>query len=159
MRLPRPATVTGVDEPGTTDERAAVQVADRIARVAHRLRRATVEALEPLGLTPAQSRALRTVARSSEPMRMGELAQRMGIVPRSATSLVDALVAAGLLERATDPENRRAVLVGLSPGGRQVQDRMAQVRAQAATQILAPLSAEDTARLLALLDTVESREA
>lgn len=145
-----------VNPQGAGDDRTAVQIADRIARLAHRMRRASMLALEPLGLTPAQSRALRTVARAATPMRMGELAQRMGIVPRSATSLVDALVTDGLLERATDPDNRRVVLVSLSAGGQQVQEKMARARAQAATRILSPLTSDEIERLLVLLDTLET---
>lgn len=146
-----------VDEAAQRDDRTAVQIADRIARLAHRLRRASATTLEPLGLTPAQGRALRTVARTGEPLRMGELAERMGIVPRSATSLVDALVTAGLVVREADPDNRRVVLVRLSPGGQDVQDRMARARTQAAARILSPLSAEQAGQLLALLDTLEEQ--
>lgn len=147
-----------VNERAAGDDRTAVQIADRIARLAHRMRRASMLALEPLGLTPAQSRALRTVARAAAPMRMGELAQRMGIVPRSATSLVEALVTDGLLERSTDPANRRVVLVSLSAGGQEVQEKMARARSQAATRILSPLSPPEIERLLVLLDTLEADE-
>ena len=44
----------------------------------------TVRDLAPLGLTPAQERALRVVARSGpDGIRMGELAGLMSVVPRS----------------------------------------------------------------------------
>src|SRR3954447_21591570 len=96
------------------------ELVERLMRSAHRLRRASMKSLAPLGLTPAQERMLRLVSRGEGPWRMGELAARMGIVPRSATSLVDALEQAGLVQRDVDPHNRRAVLVSLTGHGRSV---------------------------------------
>ena len=73
-----------------------VQLADLLQRLMRRLRRAQAERLAPLGLTPAQERALRVISRSEEPLRMTELADRLGIVPRSVTTVIDALEQAGL---------------------------------------------------------------
>src|ERR1700691_3054950 len=66
------------------------------------------EGLAPLGLTPAQERALRLIARGEEPPRMTELADRLGIVPRSLTTVIDALEKAGLVRREIGPRHRRA---------------------------------------------------
>ena len=60
-----------------------VQLADLLQRQTRRLRRAQAQRLAPLGLTPAQERALRIITRSEEPLRMTELADHLGIVPRS----------------------------------------------------------------------------
>ena len=49
-------------------------------------------------------------SRADEPLRMSDLADRLGIVPRSATTVVDALESAGLATRATDPANHAAAL-------------------------------------------------
>src|SRR3954463_9064786 len=97
---------------------ATAELVERLMRSAHRLRRASMKSLAPLGLTPAQERMLRLVSRGDGARGMGELASRMGIVPRSATSLVDALEQADLVQRAVDPENRRAILVSLTDHGR-----------------------------------------
>ena len=67
-----------------------VQLADLLQRLTKRLRRAQAERLAPFGLTPAQERALRMITRSEEPPRMTELADHLGIVPRSLTTVVDA---------------------------------------------------------------------
>ena len=91
-----------------------VQLADLLHRLTRRLRRAQADRLAPLGLTPAQERALRLIARSEEPLRMTELADRLGIVPRSLTTVVDALEEAGLVRREIDPRNRRAILLRLT---------------------------------------------
>ena len=48
---------------------------------------------------------------------MTELADRLGIVPRSVTTVVDALEEAGLVRREIDPRNRRAILLRLTDQG------------------------------------------
>jgi DNA-binding MarR family transcriptional regulator len=130
------------------------ELVERLMRSAHRLRRASVRTLAPLGLTPAQERMLRLVSRGDTPWRMGELASRMGIVPRSATSLVDALEQTGLVERAIDPGNRRSILVRLTEHGRGVQREMSVARAAAGEHLFAQLDDSERAVLAELLDKV-----
>jgi len=134
------------------DEVAAGELADRLFQVAHRLRRSTQRVFAPLGLTPAQERALRIVTRSGGSVRMGEIAARMGIVPRSATGLVDRLEEAGVVRRTPDPDNRRSVLVSLDERGEALHSAMAKARADAAEELFAPLSAPQRAELARLLD-------
>jgi DNA-binding MarR family transcriptional regulator len=131
------------------------QLADLLQRLTRRLRRAQADRLAPLGLTPAQERALRIVTRSEEPLRMTELADRLGIVPRSVTTVIDALEQAGLVRRETDPRNRRAIRLHLTDRGRAVRDDMREARRRAAEDLFSPMSAEDRkalAELLSLLD-------
>ena len=133
-----------------------VQLADLLQGLTRRLRRAQAERLAPLGLTPAQERALRLITRGEEPPRMTELADRLGIVPRSLTTVVDALEEAGLVRREIDPRNRRAILLLLTDQGAAVRDGLREARRRAAEDLFAPLSAADRITLgglLALLDS------
>jgi DNA-binding MarR family transcriptional regulator len=132
-----------------------VQLADLLHRLTKRLRRAQAERLAPLGLTPAQERALRMIARDDEPPRMTELADQLGIVPRSLTTVIDALEDVGLVRREIDPRNRRAILLRLTDRGAAVRDDLREARRRAAEDLFAPLSAADRktlADLLSLLD-------
>ena len=131
------------------------QLADLLHRLTRRLRRAQAERLAPLGLTPAQERALRIITRSEEPPRMAELADHLGIVPRSVTTVVDALEEAGLVRREIDPHNRRAIRLHLTDRGVAVREEMREARRRAAEDLFAPLPAEDRkalGELLSLLD-------
>jgi DNA-binding MarR family transcriptional regulator len=133
-----------------------VQLADQLHRLLRRLRRAQAERLVPLGLTPGQERALRLIARDDEPPRMTELADRLGIVPRSLTTVIDALEEAGLVRREIDPRNRRAILLHLTERGTAVRDDLREARRRAAEDLFAPLDAHDRetfAKLLTLLDS------
>ena len=135
----------------------AAQLADLLQRLTRRLRRAQAERLAPLGLTPAQERALRMITRSDseEPPRMTELADRLGIVPRSLTTVIDALERAGLVHREIDPRNRRAILLHLTDRGTAVRDDMREARRRAAEDLFAPLPAEDRKALAELLSRLD----
>jgi DNA-binding MarR family transcriptional regulator len=133
-----------------------VQLADQIHGLTRRLRRAQAERLAPLGLTPAQERALRLITRGDEPPRMTELADRLGIVPRSLTTVIDALEEAGLVRREIDPRNRRAILLRLTDQGAAVRDGLREARRRAAEDLFAPLSADDRKTLAGLLARLDA---
>jgi DNA-binding MarR family transcriptional regulator len=133
-----------------------VQLADLLHRLTKRLRRAQAERLAPLGLTPAQERALRLIARDDEAPRMTELADRLGIVPRSLTTVIDALEEAGLVRREIDPRNRRAILLHLTDQGVAVRDDLREARRRAAEDLFAPLQDTDREALAGLLARLDS---
>jgi DNA-binding MarR family transcriptional regulator len=139
---------TGYEDP--------VQLADLLHGLTRRLRRAQAEQLAPLGLTPAQERALRTLARDDQPLRMTELADRLGIVPRSLTTVIDALEEAGLVRREIDPSNRRAILLHLTERGAAVRDDLREARRLAAEALFAPLSEDERRTLAELLLAIDS---
>lgn len=138
------------------DHEDPVQLADQLQGLIRRLRRAQAERLAPLGLTPAQERALRLITRGDEPPRMTELADRLGIVPRSLTTVVDALEEAGLVRREIDPRNRRAILLRLTDQGAAVRDGLREARRRAAEDLFAPLSADDRKTLAGLLARLDA---
>lgn len=125
-------------------------------RTAKRIRRNQVARLAPLGITPGQARALRILGHHDEPLRMAALADHLGIVPRSATTVVDALQSARLVSRAPDPSNRRSTLVTLTDSGRGALAQMAAARRQAAEEVFATLGAEQRETLRDLLATLDA---
>ena len=137
------------------NEESSVQLADLLQRLTKRLRRAQMSQLAPLGLTPAQERALRLIAQSAEPLRMTELADRLRIVPRSVTTVIDSLEQAGLVRRAIDPANRRAIRLHLTDKGLAVREEMRQARRQAGQDLFAPLSGAQRGQLMGLLSALD----
>jgi DNA-binding MarR family transcriptional regulator len=132
----------------------ASPLAEALTRASWRLRRASVKELSPLGLTFAQSRVLRILARHGEPMRMGDLAARFEVAPRSATSMVDSLEALGLVGRQADPTDRRSVLVGLTPDGLALMDRIGELRRASAHALFVRLTPAQQQQLLDLLSVL-----
>ncbi|MFF1303235.1 MarR family winged helix-turn-helix transcriptional regulator [Streptomyces sp. NPDC058307] len=105
-----------------------------------------------LGVTPAQSRLLRTLAHWETPPRMADLAERLEVVPRAVTTLVDGLEASGKVRRVPDPANRRVIRIELTEEGLKTLQGLRDVRRAAAEEILAPLTNEQRDVLGGLLD-------
>ncbi|GHE26437.1 MarR family transcriptional regulator [Streptomyces hydrogenans] len=127
-------------------------LAEQLLRLTRRLHRIQKRHLEPVGITPAQSRLLRLVAHFGDaPPRMADLAARLEVVPRAVTSLVDGLEAAGRVRRVPDPSNRRVVRIELTDEGRATLRELRSARRAAAEDILAPLTVEQREVLGGLL--------
>lgn len=129
-------------------------LAEQLLRLTRRLHRIQSRQLEPIGITPAQFRLLRTVASYDAAPRMADLAQRLDVVPRAVTTLVDALEASGRVRRAPDPDSRRVVRIEITDEGRATLRSLRNARRAAAEEILAPLTADQREVLGELLSAL-----
>jgi DNA-binding MarR family transcriptional regulator len=150
------AGVDDVPDPGDPAE-----LSDALLRAMKRMRRQTALRLEPYGITPGQGRALRVLAHADcetpgRAMRLSELADRLHIAPRSATTVVDALESSGLVVRVPDPADRRAVGLHLTEAGRQAVQRIGLVRQEVAEEYFADVSAADREAMLRVLRAAEA---
>lgn len=108
------------------------------------------------GLPHTSFEALLRLARSpNETLTMGELTEQITLTPGGATRLVDRLIAAGHVERATCPTDRRVQQVTLTDAGRSILTAAIQThRADLEAELFDRLSereAKTLARLLAKL--------
>ncbi|RZU47134.1 DNA-binding MarR family transcriptional regulator [Fluviicoccus keumensis] len=85
-----------------------------ISDVARLMRRSFGQRLEGSNLTMAQARALIFVARN-EGVRQIDLADLLEVQPITLARLIDQLSADGLVERRSDPDDRRAYRIFLTP--------------------------------------------
>ena len=74
-------------------------------------------------LTPAQFDVIATLGNTNG-LCMGELGEKTLITKGTLTGVIDRLIQKQLVCRETLPENRRSVLVQLTPEGQQVFDRV-----------------------------------
>lgn len=137
-------------EPGA---RPDDDLADLFWVVARRLRHHVGDTLSPWGLSPSQARALRVLGRHDR-LRPGELARLLGIAPRSATEVADALEDRGLVRRVADAADRRAVLVEVTDSGREFLRAWRTERRGQAERFLGVLPAADRAELVRILRLV-----
>jgi DNA-binding MarR family transcriptional regulator len=84
------------------------------------------KAAEAAGLTPQQHQALLAIKGfgASRLMTTGELAERLGIRHHSAVGLIDRLLSKSLVHRQTGAEDRRQVLVKLTPKAQRLLERL-----------------------------------
>jgi DNA-binding MarR family transcriptional regulator len=107
------------------------------------LRSATADRSE-LSLTAA---AVLSRLQREGPARLTELAAAEGITQPSMTALVARLAGQGLVERAADPRDRRAVVLGLTPAGAELLARRRAGRTARLAPHLADLSPDERARI------------
>jgi DNA-binding MarR family transcriptional regulator len=149
---PHPHASRARSRPDTT-----LELAELLTHTARRLRRGSIVQLAPLGVTYAQARVLRLVAADGRPLRMADLAAQLDVVPRSVTTMVDALEAAGFVARHADPGDRRSVLVALSDEGRRMLDRLEAARRESADEVFGGLDHDQRYQLLGLLGALCER--
>ena len=141
--------------PGDADPQVLEDVSDLLHRVGRRLRTAANAELEPLGLTPAQARALRTLGRADAPIRMSDLAERLRIARRSTTDVVEELVDRGYVERTADPCDGRAVAVAVTAAGRGLLATLVDLRHRALAELAADVDPADLRALRDLLHRLD----
>jgi len=113
-----------------------------VSQTARRWRRAVDRRLQPFGLTEATWLPLLQVARAPAPMRQKDLAASLSLDSSSVVRLLDALQAAGLVERRED-EDRRAKTIVLTALGRETVARVEQVAREIRNEALAQIADED----------------
>jgi DNA-binding MarR family transcriptional regulator len=84
----------------------------------------------------------------------GPLADRVGIDRSDMVALVDELEAAGHVERAPDPDDRRRKIVSITGSGTEVLDELGELVEAADDELLAPLSEAERRTLVELLTRI-----
>jgi DNA-binding MarR family transcriptional regulator len=126
-------------------------ILEELGTLWRQLNRTTGGADDDPALTATQRIALIELAAAGDPLRLNDLAARMGTSAPTASRTVDALDELGLVARRPDPDDRRAVRLELTPTGRTlVAGRKARASAAFEPAVLA-LSAADRERLTQLL--------
>ncbi|OBB28845.1 MarR family transcriptional regulator [Mycolicibacterium peregrinum] len=132
------------------DQRTAAELADAFGRAAKSVVRAFDERLGDRGVSTPRSKLLAEIEKR-QPVRSAEVARAVGVTQATASTLVDALVREGLVARAPDENDRRAVrLTTTADGGEQARCWRADYTA-AAQEMFAGLTDDEKRTLTELL--------
>ena len=112
------------------------------------------EALRPLGIHPGEFALMRFVA-AAEGQSQQALAERLGIPPSRMVAKVDSLEEAGLVERRSDPTDRRVRALHLTAKGRKLLQRAAEIAVKYESRLCADLSPREREQLIDLLERVQ----
>jgi DNA-binding MarR family transcriptional regulator len=134
------------DVPGSSDP-----LIDELFATTHRLRLFVDGRLAEKGTTVARLRALRFLAHATEPVRMRDLSDMLGVAARTATALVDALERDGLVVRLPHPTDRRSHLLALTDAGRTCHEEAEDLDREALGIATGTLTVEERTALRALL--------
>ncbi|HEX6701635.1 MAG TPA: MarR family transcriptional regulator [Gaiellaceae bacterium] len=139
-------------------------IVDRTMGISRRLKRMLEETLADYDLTYGEWQVLGSLRQAGPPYRRspGRLASRTELSSGAMTNRLDRLEKAGLVERSPDPDDRRAVLVELTPKGKKVYEDAVEVQARKEALVAAALNDDEKEQLNALLRrlmiTLERRE-
>ena len=111
-----------------TDEESLVEAGVQLLPVIARALFSSISALgTAYGLTPAQVKVLLQLGTRRQ-MTIGEIAAALDCSMPAASELVDRLVDAGHLLRASDPADRRRVLIAATPASQQISAHLRELR-------------------------------
>jgi MarR family transcriptional regulator, organic hydroperoxide resistance regulator len=130
-----------------------------IWRLSTRWRTAVDRAVAPFGLTHAQYSVLASLlgmTRGGDRPSQRRLADHTGLEAIYVSKLVRALESAGLVERAGNPSDTRAVQLTLTPTGIDVAERAVVAVLELQEQLTAPLGGLHSARTRDLVDAVQT---
>lgn len=125
-----------------------------LVRTGERLLAGIDQALRRHGLSRAGREALAVLDGAGQPLSPTAIAERLIVTTASVTSLLDTLERRGLVERQPDPDDRRRLLIVITPEGKAIVDQFLPEVVALQTAALATLTEAERRQLLELLDTV-----
>lgn len=130
-----------------------VEVFSRIGRLARHLDLARKDAFAASDVEPWEFDVLAALRRAGDPYELspGRLLRETLVTSGTMTNRVDRLTARGLVERLPDPNDRRGVLVRLTPDGRSRVDAAFEALLDAERALMPDLDAAEREQLAALL--------
>lgn len=130
--------------------------ADTTVRVANALRDLLVSLLHQPSreMSLTSTATLRLLSRTG-PRRITDVAAIAGITQPSATALVSTLERSGLVERRSDPVDKRVVLVAITPAGADYLDSRRKVFVESFAELVEQLPADQAAALTAAAPALE----
>jgi DNA-binding MarR family transcriptional regulator len=128
-------------------------VIGRVSRLSRLVDRRLAENFGRFGLENWMYDVLATLRRNGPPYALtaGDLVRRTMVTTGAITNRIDRLAERGLVERRGDADDRRKVIVVLTPSGLALVDEVAVAHMATEHEILAELSPRQRAELAALL--------
>ena len=99
------------------------EMALSVKAASRELEHRTADLMRPLGVTPQQADAIYVIGKA-EPLSLKDLGSLLIAEGGHPSRLLDRLVAAGWVERVPAGDDRRRVVVTLTPAGRELHDRI-----------------------------------
>ena len=130
-------------------------IAIALVHAAHRVEARLEKALAGVALSIAKFEALSVLVSQDRPISLSELAEKLTCVRSNVTQLVDRLEADGLVKRADDPADRRAVRAEVTALGRKRQAAGTPVVNAVLRDVANKLAVVDSQKLKRALDAIQ----
>jgi len=149
---PRPDSAPDRETAARTDDHRALRLWLRLLTCTQLIEREVRARLrERFDTTLPRFDLMSQLWRYPEGLKMNELSRHLMVTGGNVTGIVDPLVKEGLVERATEPSDRRATRVRLTRAGRKAFAEMARVHEEWIVELLGGLSKKEHAGVYKLL--------
>jgi len=111
--------------------------------------------LSEVGLSVAKLAALNRLTEAGESLPLGQLAERLSCVKSNVTQLVDRLETDGLVNRTSDPSDRRSRLAVLTDAGREAYTKGSEIQIQTERELFGALTQAESETLHTLLGKLQ----
>lgn len=139
-----------------TDEvKAALRTLSALIKAHHQVTAACTADIESHGLKLSEFEALEHLYRHGQ-AKQKEISEGVLLTSGSTTHVIDQLIKKGLVERVSDPDDRRCIYAKLTPQGKVLMDEIFPQHAQEIIRVLSGLSPAEQASAVRLLVKLES---
>ncbi len=126
-----------------------------LAKAYQRGHAALKKRLEPYGLTPLQQLIMAALA-LEDGLSAGEVGKRLTLDSATLSGTLDRMVEKGLIEKRSDPADKRVSRIHLTPKAREMRGGLTQARQEANQELLAGLSLEEKVLLKRMLRDLQA---
>ena len=109
-------------------------------------------------LTMREYDVLYTLSKCDSPLRMSELNRHVLLSQPALSRMVDRLVDRGLVDRCTDPGDRRGLRLSLTPEGRKTQREIGRPHARSVARALNVLTPQELEQLAVITAKLAGNE-
>jgi DNA-binding MarR family transcriptional regulator len=95
------------------------------------------------------------IVHESGAIRMGDLATKLMVAPRTVTDAIDGLERDGFIRRVPDPSDRRAMLIELMPSIKENFGKIASLRKQFVEEMFSVLTADECTEFVRILTKLQ----
>ncbi len=128
----------------------------RMIAIGRIYRRGVDRELARLGISDAMALPVMVIARQGGGVRLGVLAERLGLEAPSVLRIVDHLAAKSLVTRGLDAADKRAKMITLTPAGMAMAEQVEQIMLDVRAHLFAGVDEADMAAALRVFDGLEA---
>lgn len=134
-----------------SDGRSATEISSRLFRLVGHVEQMVGRIYAKYGLNRPEADLLSTLLRAGKPMPASYLAASVMCSTGTMTNRLDRLERDGMVRRRNDPDDRRGVLIGLTPQGRKAIEAAIAEREAVDAELIPGLSSKKRQALVGLL--------
>ena len=128
----------------------------RMIAIGRIYRRGVDRELARLGISDAMALPVMVIARQGGGVRLGVLAERLGLEAPSVLRIVDHLAAKSLVTRGLDAADKRAKTLTLTPAGADMAAQVEQIMIEVRARLFEGVEEADLVAALRVIDRLES---